>query len=378
MENVDSPLLEIEIADLARGGAGVGKAPDGRAIFVPLTAPGDRVRVRIVKADKRYATAELVELQRPSEIRVTPRCPVFGRCGGCEWQHLPYEFQWKTKVGGIAHALKRVGFTELPKIEELPATGVEWNYRNRVQMRGIDGQAGFFGRKSREMVAVERCDIARPEINAVLAEVRAEGARLPREYKVEVEVLENGEIRKSWNARHAAGGFRQVHDSQNVRLQAWVASAIPDGAVVLDLYGGAGNLTLGLAARVGRVECVDVGAPKSPPAGTPPNYRYHRMPVARWLKQRGGPANSAAPGTHAILDPPREGIAEDFAVVAEGLARQGVRELVLVGCDVDAWARDLSRFSKKGWKPVRLGALDLFPQTHHVESLAVLSLDFSK
>jgi len=376
MEKGDSQLLEIEMTDLSRGGSGVGKAPDGRVIFVPLTAPGDRVRVRIVKADKRYATAEGVELLKASELRVTPRCPVFGRCGGCEWQHLPYEFQWKTKAGGIAHALKRVGFTDLPAIEELPATGVEWNYRNRVQLRGQGGQAGFFGRKSRELVAVERCDIARPEINAALDGIRAEGARLPREYKVEVEVLEDGTVRKIWNSRHAAGGFRQVHDAQNLRLQAWVDAAIPDGAVVLDLYGGAGNLSLGLAARVSRVDCVDIGAPAEQPEGTPSNYRYHRMPVSRWLGQLR--AREGASETVAILDPPREGIADDFAAVAESLAGQGARRLVLVGCDVDAWARDLSRFAKKGWKPVRLAALDLFPQTHHVESLAVLSLDSSK
>lgn len=369
---MDSQLLDLEINDLSRGGSGVGKDSDGRVIFVPLTAPGDRVRVRVVEANKRYATGELVEVLRRSELRVQPRCPAFGRCGGCEWQHLPYDYQWKTKVGGIRHALHRVGLSEIPDIEELSAAGVEWEYRNRIQMRGAGEHLGFFGRKSRNLVPVDRCEIARPELNAELAAVRAEGVSRPREYKVEIEVLEDGSVRKIWNARHAAGGFRQVHDAQNAKLQSWVSQAVPDSATVLDLYGGAGNLSRALAGRVRRIDCVDVGAPARAPEGTPANLHFHRSAVDRWLQRTPIEAKIDGSTVCAIIDPPREGIAQDFAVVAQGLADRSVDRIVLVGCDVDSWARDLYRLTRRGWKPVKLAALDLFPQTHHVESLAFL------
>src|SRR5580704_6655799 len=98
-------ILELEITDLARAGAGVARDPSGRVVFVPLTAPGDRVRAQVVDADKRYAQAILLEVLKPSPLRAQAPCTVFGRCGGCQWQHISYELQWKTKRGGVLHAL---------------------------------------------------------------------------------------------------------------------------------------------------------------------------------------------------------------------------------------------------------------------------------
>src|SRR4051812_26561964 len=101
--------LTLKIQDLARGGAGVSRDESGRVIFVPYTAPGDVVRVRITEEKKNYAQGELLEVVEPSSIRQKAPCPVFGRCGGCQWQHLPYELQFRTKLQGVVHALSRVG-----------------------------------------------------------------------------------------------------------------------------------------------------------------------------------------------------------------------------------------------------------------------------
>src|SRR5215210_4196095 len=113
--------ITLDITDLSRGGAGIGRDSDGRAVFVPLTAPGDRVRARITEEKKRFAHAELLEVLTPSPERQAPRCAVFGRCGGCQWQHLPYELQWRTKVNGVRHALERVQVTSPVEWEEFPA-----------------------------------------------------------------------------------------------------------------------------------------------------------------------------------------------------------------------------------------------------------------
>lgn len=367
----DSPApetLTIEVSDLSRGGAGVAKEASGRVIFIPYTAPGDWVRVRIVKTEKRYAQGELLELLRPSPHRVTPPCPAFGRCGGCKWQHLPYELQWKVKVRGVAHALERAGvrLPDRPQ-EELPAERI-WQYRNRIQLHGSRGLLGFFTAGSRELVAVDRCEIARPELNALWPELRAQAARMPREYKVEVEVLEDGRVVTSWNQRHAALGFRQVHDEQNGRLQAWVREAITPGRPVLDLFGGRGNLSRALAGRAPEIHCVDVTAPTERPESAIPAFSFHRSAVLPWLSRREPDSREWS----AILDPPRQGLAGDFTEIASRLEKLGVVELVVVGCDPDAWARDLSRFTRRGWRLERVGVLDLFPQTPHVESLAVL------
>src|SRR6476661_4122262 len=112
----------IQITDLSRSGAGVGRDASGRVVFVPFTAPGDQVRVEIGAEEKNYAEAKLLEVISPSPQRAVPPCPVFGKCGGCEWQHLPYELQWSTKKKGLEHSLKRVGVEfEGAQWEEFPA-----------------------------------------------------------------------------------------------------------------------------------------------------------------------------------------------------------------------------------------------------------------
>lgn len=361
-----SPMetLELEITDLSRGGSGVARDLSGRVIFVPLTLPGDRVRVSLLEADKRFAQGQVTELLSPSPQRVQAPCPYFGwgedRCGGCEWQHVPYELQWKTKVDGVRHALKRAGLDAagIPLVELPAPEGERYGYRNRVQLRGEGASLGFRARSSQRTVPVETCLIARPEINAELPRLRREGAALPAPYKVEVEVTEDGRTVAHWNQKHAHGGFRQVHDAQNERLRRWVSERVPDGMRVLDLYGGSGNLSQSLAARSREVHVVDLG--KNAPI---------RSEVARWLRR----FKPAPAPTIAILDPPREGLGADFKSIAEDLSRLEAREILLVGCDPDAFARDASRFAKQGWRLRELGVLDFFPQTPHVEALAVLA-----
>lgn len=369
--SVSKDILTLRITDLARGGAGVARDANGRVTFVPLTAPGDLVHARVVEADRRYAQGELVEILEPSPERVEPPCPVFGKCGGCQWQHLPYDLQWKTKVSGVVHALARAGVTETPAFEELPADPEHrYHYRNRVQLRGDGDQLGFFAPATKQLVPTNQCEIARVEINAEWNSLRAEGAKLARPYKVEVEVRPHGEVKTYWNARHGAGGFRQVHDDQNRKLQSWVSGALTVGRSVLDLYGGSGNLSeplTHLKVPPREIHCVDISAPLKSELIT-----YHRSEVVPWLIKQSRKAEKNVDYRSAIIDPPRIGLAGDFNPVADSLERLRVTEIVFVGCDPDSFARDVSRFIRRGWSLIKVGVLDLFPQTAHVESLALL------
>ena len=375
--------IELEIKDLSRGGSGVARHDSGRVIFVPFTAPGDRVLARVVREEKNFAHAELVELLDPSPQRVRPKCAVFGRCGGCQWQHLPYELQWKTKIAGAQQALKRVGVQlqtlGLP-IEEFSAERV-WEYRNRIQLRGEGDELGFFASGTQTRVNASRCEIARPELNAAWQETREQGAERVHPFKVEVEVLPDGSVRKSWNARHGALGFRQVHDDQNDKLKSWIHSEVTPGARILDLYGGSGNLSLGLGFRAAVVECVDVGSPVGADAqsivrngwgGALGAFQFFRAPVEKWVVKRAG-AKNAPCFDLAILDPPREGLAKNLTSIADALEAMSVRRLIAVGCDPDAWAKDVSNWLKNGWQLEKVAFFDFFPQTPHVESIAVLS-----
>ncbi len=364
--SLDPQILELSVSDLARGGAGVAKSADGLVVFVPFTAPGDRIRARIVKKEKRYAQADLVEVIEPSPLRNKPRCPVFGECGGCQWQHLPYEVQWKTKSQGVLHALRRLQ-VPLPEIrEELPAEHI-WEYRNRIQLRGFGRELGFFAPRTRDLVPIERCEIARPEINASIAEARQELTHLKKPSKVEIEVLPNQKVLRTWNAPHAAAGFRQIHDEQNLKLQKWVFENLSTGNTLLDLFGGNGNLSLPVVSKMKHIHCIDLSSPTK--SDVPANFSFHKASVLTWLLKH-SPENQEP--VSAIVDPPREGLEMDLPEIAKALEKWNARELIAVGCDPDSWSRDIHRWIQRGWKLEKMAVLDLFPQTIHVESLALL------
>ncbi len=378
-------LKNLRVDDLSRGGNGV--ARDGRrVVFLPLTLKGDVVTARIISEDKRFATAEVLEITEPSPDRVAPRCTVFGKCGGCTWQHVPYEQQWKTKREGVIHALSRTAVTlEGISLHEFPAAN-PWNYRNRIQLRARPGVLGYYARRSNDLVGVDRCEIAREELNALLPELRTEAEALlakkiqagesEPEVKVEVDVLPDGSTRKAWNSRHAALGFRQVNDEQNEKLRGFIRERLTEGAHVFDLFGGAGNFTYDDATRYGWVECVDIGSPEGGFEGQPENYRFFQTDVARWLDRRAKDAdrgyfNPKGP-VEVIIDPPREGLGDVTNKIVGALDSLDAVKVIAVGCDADAWARDISRLIKAGWVLSEAAVFDLFPQTPHVESVAVL------
>lgn len=363
--------ITLDITGLSRSGPGLGRDASGRVVFVPFTAPGDKARVQIVAEEKRYAEGRLLELLSPSPLRVSPPCPVFGTCGGCQWQHLPYELQWETKKEGVLHSLSRVSVeTKGIPWTELPAERV-WEYRNRVQLRGFREEIGFYARGSNNIVPIEKCHIARPEINARIPSARGQGRERTREYKLELEVLPDGEVAESWNQGHSARGFRQVHDEQNEKLRAWVAERLPAGGTLLDLYGGSGNLSLGIAGRYEAVHTVDLGAPLDRPAEALSHHRFHRLGVLEWLQREKW--NLGEGPLRIVLDPPREGLGNELVPIVEILKALPVAETLLIGCEPDQWARAASRLVRHGWNLRSLGALDFFPQTSHVEALAVLT-----
>jgi 23S rRNA (uracil1939-C5)-methyltransferase len=401
--SIGAIISGLKIHDLSRGGNGVTRevAPEGgpagkaRVLFVPLTLPGDVVTVKIVSEDRRFATAELVSIETPAPDRQKAPCAVFGKCGGCSWQHVPYATQWKTKRDGVLHAFSRTE-AALPSapVEEFPAEN-PWNYRNRIQLRARmendssspDGVTlGYFGRRSKELVGIERCEIARDELNAVLAETRAEAATMLEEkftksepnaeLKVEIEVLSDGTTRKAWNARHGALGFRQVNDEQNAKLQAYIRANLSEGAHFFDLYGGAGNFSLGDASRYSFVDCVDTGAPDTGVENQPENFKFFKGDVTRWLDRVAKDFEKnifkAKGPIEVVLDPPREGLADQSLKISASLAKLGAKKLIAVGCDPDSWARDIAKLISAGWRLEKIAIFDLFPQTPHVETVGVL------
>lgn len=374
-------LLNLKIEDISRAGAGVARYAfeDGlKVVFVPYTMPGDVVLARVVSQKKRYLEAELVEILESSPDRVAPKCAVFQKCGGCAWQHIPYIRQWKIKSEGVKHALARTQ-AEIPEgvsLEEFPAVN-PWGYRNRIQLHGQKNEGkteiGFFARGSRQLVATDRCEIAREEINQNFSRIIQEAENISAPFKVEAEIKK--EVHLSWNKKHAALGFRQVNDEQNAVLKKWVDENLSDGATVFDLYGGSGNLTLDSFFRFARVDCVDLGSPLGI-ENQPLNYKFFKTDVVKWLDRRANEVQknntNQLENLEIVLDPPREGLMEFSNKIIHSLDVLGAKKIIAIGCDADSWARDLTRFQKSGWKLKKIAVFDLFPQTPHVESGAVL------
>jgi tRNA/tmRNA/rRNA uracil-C5-methylase (TrmA/RlmC/RlmD family) len=371
--------MKLTIADVSRGGAGVARLDSGRAVFVPYTMTGDVVLARIIELKKKFANAELIEILEPAPDRLPARCAVFAQCGGCQWQHIPYTQQWDIKLTGVQQALRANNIKFKGAIDDYPA-GQIWHYRNRIQLRGDKNALGYYAARSHDIVAIERCEIAKPEINNALGEIKSEAQQFTKPYKVEIEVTANGELHTYWNARHAAAGFRQVNDEQNAKLKHWIGQQLVSRQPIFDLYGGSGNLSRDFAAQGIQVHCVDLSAPETAQADSPPALELHRADVLPWLKQRitdikfqrlPGPA----PACTVIIDPPRGGLGDDFDAIVERLEFFNAREIVAVGCKTDSWARDIARFIARGWHLRKVAAFDFFPHTTHLETTAYLNRD---
>ena len=356
----------LHVFDLSRGGAGVARDEEGCIFFIPYTVPEDVVRVLVVRQKKQYGQAKVLEILQPSSWRQQPRCPAFGVSGGCHWQHIPYEFQWKTKREGVKQALRRAGLSSCSVLfEEVPAEKI-WEYRNRIQLKGDQEQGvrlGFFQSGSHKLVPVHRCDLAHPAINALWKDFAFEGMGRGK-FQLEVEV-EGAEVHRRWNAKPSERGFRQVHEEQNAKLQAWVAGCLKHfpQATLYDLYGGSGNLSRGLASEMEEIHCVDsmISSPDHQD-----RVFFHRASVVPWMQEASLQAVQQKKRV-AILDPPRGGIGEDAEKLDRAFQRLGISELIAIGCHTDAWIRDLVHWQKKRWILEKVLILDLFPQTYHVE-----------
>lgn len=365
--------LTLQVTSMSRSGAGVARDENNRVTFIPFTAPGDLVKVKITKATNKFAEAQLLEIIEPSAQRIEPKCAVFTRCGGCQWQHLPYELQWQTKVNGVRDSLK-LKQIDLPKhFDEFPAKQI-WHYRNRIQLKGNASGLGFYETKSNDLVTIDQCPIANEKLNDVIPELLEEAKKESKPYKVELSLSIDGNVTKTWNSHHGAEGFRQVNDEQNINLQNWIKENLiknnrGDDIAILDLYGGSGNLSKPLIQLATEIHCVDLNVPDTN-ENLPEYFHFHRSSVLPWLKQQ--KLNKDRQWI-ALIDPPRSGLGDELLEMLQCLKKSQVNTIILVGCKTDPWSRDIAQMLSNKWSLEKVAVLDFFPQTTHVESVAILT-----
>jgi len=428
--------LELDIDALASGGEGVGHA-GGRTVFVPFTAPGDRV---LVEASGRAEVlhAELVELLAPGAGRRTPACSHFGpqgdRCGGCEWQHAGEAEQLAAKAASVREALRKIGRLDPEACGWRPpiASPSPYRYRSRARFH-LDRRAGrlvFFERRSHRPVPVTDChlltegleglrralgpalgaaSISPGEVSLEWSDHERRGAAFLRlgsppsaAQRVRAETLLRAVPSLAGLVLSAEGAapitigtpvlrhervpgrpgaglassrpdiFQQANRAANARLVEVALGLLqPDGERVLELFCGSGNFTGPLAARAAEVAAVEVQGPalelaRSDLAGSPVRfYSGDALKLALALARDPG----GAPFTRALLDPPRDGAKG----IGPALRALGVRRAVYVSCDPATLARDLRACVESGFRVAAVQVLDLFPQTHHVETVALLT-----
>jgi 23S rRNA (uracil1939-C5)-methyltransferase len=376
--------LELHVERLASSGEGVGRARDGRVVFVPFTAPGDRVRVRLTEQRKRFARAEVRELLVPGAARTDPVCPVFGSCGGCAWQHVEYAAQLEAKRAIVADALTRIAGLSLPAPLAIVPSPSPYAWRSRTRVSCEAGRVGYRRRQSHALQAVARCPVLVPELDVALHALAADP---PDDGEVEL-AQGDGAPRATPLAGDAAAGpgpriglrvgadrleispgiFFQAHAGLRDALFEAALAAAGTGAFAADLFAGAGFFTLELSRRFERVVAVE-----AEPAAVADLRRNAERAGRRNIELVEGPVEHALArvldAETLLLDPPRTGLPRG---VAEALATGSASRVVYVSCEPSTLARDLVAFGARGLLPTQVTAFDLFPQTPHVEVLALL------
>lgn len=369
-------LVKLEIEKLIYGGAGLARI-DGRVIFVDYSAPGDLLEVEIVELKKNFARGRIVQILRASPQRVQPRCEVFGRCGGCQWQHVSYSAQVQAKQNVLQEVVTRFLPNENLELLNFLESPQMFEYRNRIQVRSQGAKIGYYAMGSHDLVPIDTCPIAEPALNQALEKLN----KKPQEDgKYRLQIGLNGEVTTTFlEEAEEPLGFAQVNGLQNVRLQEKIKSVYQKygGEILVDLYGGYGNLSLPVAIQnpALRIECVEwnkAAIQEGDRIAQKNNLRQVRFiqgDVADYLQRVRLSKQSLV-----VLDPPRIGC--ESKVIGE-LASVGINTLVYVSCDPMTWGRDaqlflkLARQSGFNYRIATIQGLDMFPQTDHIEVFSV-------
>jgi tRNA/tmRNA/rRNA uracil-C5-methylase (TrmA/RlmC/RlmD family) len=380
--------MEINIERILPGGMGLAHA-DGKTVFVALAAPGDRVRVRVEREQGNVLFAAIEEIVTPSPLRIEPPCPYFGRCGGCDFQQLTYETQLAAKADIIRDCLHRIARLEnVPEIVVTPSPN-DWRYRMRATWQ-IDRElrrVGYYERGSRRVCDVVDCAVLRQELQATLEQVRAtEWNDVPRDLKhLDAVSGENGVSLSPAFAKfettelaltvrdeiynYNAGTFFQINPSL---LAPMIEFALADaaGEIALDLYCGVGLFTLPLSRQFKRIVGVEANAAavrfarRNLQRAGLTNASVTNATVTDWFR-----SGARGPVDFVLLDPPRAGA--ESAVIT-GILNLNPAQISYVSCDPATLARDLKKLLAGGYALQSILAFDLFPQTHHVETVVRL------
>jgi len=406
--------LLITLTAMAHGGSALGRdeAHGKRVIFVPYAIPGETVRVQPRPGKESYAHAQLLQVLEPSPHRVEAKCPHFGVCGGCHFQHIEYGAQLRFKTEVVQDQLGRVGKFQSPPVEKALPSPAAWEYRNSVSLSPTqDGKLGFWSHVEGRVIPISECrimhpalqqlyqdlDLHLPDLRRLTLRVGSDGnllvvfetddvepPALEADFPVSAAMLlptreaanligDNMLVEtcagREWQV--SAGSFFQVNPpaaEQLVRLVNEFA-ALTGSEAVLELYSGVGLFTASLAAGAERVVGIEANPDAVADAAVnldeTENVELYRGPVEQIL-----PAMTEQLFDVVVLDPPRVGVEP---AVIDALLEIKAARIVYVSCDPATLARDAKRLARGGYKLQTVRPVDMFPQTFHIETVSLLT-----
>ncbi|HWP67782.1 MAG TPA: TRAM domain-containing protein [Rectinemataceae bacterium] len=383
----DRIILTVE--KLASGGDGIA-FHDGRAVFVPLSIPGEKVLCEITETSKDYSRARILDILDASPFRTEPPCPIFGLCGGCSLQHIDYSRQLELKTDSVREAFKRIAKFDPGKLTSRPSS--PYGYRNRAQFHFTDDHGiGFMEAESASSVRAEGCPVAVGVMDAWLRkqnrksrpdkDLRARiGARdrfvvFGQDDRLYIEG-QDAQAKAVVAGREYRFPLKHFFQSNLEAADALLKDALSglSGGVAVDLYSGAGLFAAGLALQFDKVICVESdtvsleAARGNVPAGA---GEFHPTDVESWAQAISARTRCGETRHYdwILADPPRSGLSP---ATREWLKNADQGGFTYVSCDHVTMARDIGDLLSSGWRLETLALYDFYPQTGRIEALARL------
>jgi len=405
-------LTEYEVTPTINvyGGESLARLPDGRAVFIPYALPDERIRIRLIEEKERYARAELLEVLSASPARIEPRCVHFSHCGGCHYQHIPYQEQLIIKQSILKNQLERIGKLLDPPLSRVIPSPTAWNYRNHIQLHiSESGNPGYFKHRSSQIVPIQECHLPEESLNQIWPALdleyipgldrislrSGEGGQdtmivlessdpKPIEFAVDLPLSAihqgpGGEIVLAGDdftiiEVHgfpfvvSAGSFFQVNTPVAELIVDYLLDTLPlaEHTVLLDVYCGVGLFSVFFAPRVKQI----IGIESDPSAAADFLYNLAGFDSVELYDV---PAEEILPYLEIspdiiLLDPPRAGISKK---VLDSVVSLQPDLIAYISCDPATLARDVSRLHNQGYQLQQSTPFDMFPQTYHIESVNI-------
>lgn len=366
-------IITIEPAELVAGGEALAKI-DGFPVFASNVFPGDVARVRLIEVKKGFAKADLVELVAPSPGRRAMPCPVANECGGCDWTALRLDRQLDAKRRILSESLRRIGKLDVHALPEIAIHPSPLNYRLRSRLHREGDAVGFYAMRSNRVVPLaSECEVVGVETAKAFGAPASPPAG-PAALHDDLWELDGNVITDERDLTITVDDFTYRLDTRAffqvnrhllgtmLRLVTDHARRVKNRQTAVDLYGGVGFFTVSLARFFARMTMIE---------GSPASVRYARMNVPKNVKVIAAAVEEKMRTFPEVdftfLDPPRAGTRRN---VIDAIGARTKEKIAYLSCDPVTFARDASRLIASGWRLASLDLLDLFPNTHHVETLS--------